>query len=90
MEFTLQRTFTELEPLAGAWNALLTESILDVPFLRFEYLQSWWGTRGGGEWPDSELAVVVARQGEQLAGVAPLFNAKNKDGNQSLLLLTLT
>ena len=87
MDFTLYRNFTDLEPLAVEWNALLSESVTDVPFLRHEYLRTWWDTRGGGEWPNSELAVVVARQEEQLIGVAPLFSAKNREGTPALLLL---
>ena len=87
MEFTLHRSFTDLENLATEWNALLSESITHVPFLRHEYLRTWWETRGGGEWPDSELTVVVARQDGRLAGVAPLFAAENRDGDQALLLL---
>jgi CelD/BcsL family acetyltransferase involved in cellulose biosynthesis len=87
MEFTLHRSFTDLEPLASEWNALLEESGTQVPFLRHEYLHTWWETRGGGEWPDSELTAVLAHQDGQLAGVAPLFAAKNRDGDQALLLL---
>lgn len=87
MEFTLHRLFTDLEPLAAEWNALLAESVTHVPFLRHEYLRSWWETRGGGEWPDSQLAVVVARQDGRLVGAAPLFASKNKDGALALLLL---
>ena len=87
MDFTLQRNFTELDPLAAEWNALLAESSMHVPFLRYEYLRTWWETRGGGEWPDSELAVVLARQDGRLAGVAPLFAARNREGAPALLLL---
>ncbi len=61
MQFILHREFTQLEPLAAEWNALLAESVTHVPFLRHEYLRTWWETRGGGEWPESDLAVVVAR-----------------------------
>ena len=87
MKFTLHRNFTELEPLETEWNALLDESVTHVPFLRNEYLRTWWETRGGGEWPDSELAVVLARQDGRLAGVAPLFAARNRDADPALLLL---
>jgi CelD/BcsL family acetyltransferase involved in cellulose biosynthesis len=87
MEFTLYRSFRDIEPLAAEWNTLLNESSTHVPFLRHEYLHTWWETRGGGEWPDPELAVVVAHQEGHLAGVAPLFAAKNRDGDQALLLL---
>lgn len=88
MEFTLYRTFSDLAPAAADWNHLLAESITDVPFLRWEYLSTWWETLGGGEWPPSaQLALVTARSEGQLVGVAPLFFADNLDGEASLLLL---
>jgi CelD/BcsL family acetyltransferase involved in cellulose biosynthesis len=87
MEFSLHRTLFELDALSSEWNALLSESITHVPFLRYEYLRAWWETRGGGEWPESELAVVIARQGDRMVGIAPLFSAKNREGNPALLLL---
>jgi CelD/BcsL family acetyltransferase involved in cellulose biosynthesis len=87
MEFNLIHTFTELDPLASEWNALLAESITHVPFLRHEYLRAWWETRGGGEWPAAGLAVVVARRDGRLAGVAPFFSTKNRDGEPALMLL---
>jgi CelD/BcsL family acetyltransferase involved in cellulose biosynthesis len=87
MDFTLHRNFSDLASLAANWNALLAESVTHVPFLRYEYLSTWWATRGGGEWPESELAVVTAQQNGRLAGIAPLFSAQNRDGDPALLLL---
>ncbi len=88
MEFSLIRNFTDLDSLAVGWNALLAESVTHVPFLRHEYLRAWWETRGGDEWPaESELAVVLARRDGLLAGVAPLFFTRNRDGQPSLMLL---
>ena len=87
MEFALHRSFSDLAHLADDWNALLAESISHIPFLRYEYLSTWWETRGGGEWPESELAVVTARQDGRLAGIAPLFSARNRDGSLALWLL---
>ncbi len=87
MEFALHYNFTTLSPLSAKWNALLAESVTHVPFLRYEYLSTWWATRGGGEWPESELAVVTARQDGRLAGVAPLFFTRNRENIPSLLLL---
>jgi CelD/BcsL family acetyltransferase involved in cellulose biosynthesis len=88
MEFILHRNFDKLDPLAGEWNNMLAESVTHVPFLRHEYLRTWWETRGGGEWPDSELAVILARHEDgRLAGIAPLFSYRNQDGHSSLLLL---
>jgi len=87
MDFALHRDFSELASLAEDWNALLAESVTHIPFLRHEYLSAWWTTRGGGEWPESELAVVTAHAGGRLAGIAPLFSARNRDGAPALLLL---
>jgi len=87
MEFSLHKSYSELAPLAEEWNSLLAESVTHIPFLRFEYLSAWWSTRGGGEWPEADLAVVAARQAGRLAGIAPLFAARNRDGLAALLLL---
>lgn len=87
MEFTLHTNFNSLLSLAGEWDALLPESITDTPFLRFEYLRDWWNTLGGGEWEGAELAVVTAHESSRLIGVAPLFQAVNRDGQPALLLL---
>ncbi len=86
MDFSLTDDFSTLNP--AEWNDLLAESIADAPFLRYEYLQTWWETRGGGEWPSSaRLALVAARRAGRLAGIAPLFCADNRDGDPALLLL---
>ena len=85
MDFQLYRTFpAELE---SGWNALLDETATHVPFLRYEYLEAWWQTRGGGEWPESaEPMIVIARKEGRLAGIAPLF-LTDRQGVPSLLLL---
>lgn len=88
MEFTLHHSFTDLDFRPEEWNALLSESITNVPFLRWEYLATWWETRGGGEWPDSaELVLIIARRNGNLAGVAPFFLAKTQESESTLLLL---
>jgi len=87
MKFTLIQTPSEFDALAGDWNALLAESITDAPFLRHEYLRVWWQTRGGGEWPRAELAVVTASDDGRLTGIAPLFFTENRDGQPALMLL---
>lgn len=71
---------------AGEWNALLERSAIHVPFLRHEYQQTWWQTRGGGEWQQAALAVVAARRASQLVGIAPLFHAIHQ-GQPILMLL---
>ena len=85
MDFSLYRSFPQ--DLETEWNHLLAESCSHVPFLRYEYLETWWQTRGGGEWPqDARLAIVAARQEGRLVGIAPLFLA-DWEGKPTLLLL---
>lgn len=84
MNFTLHTDFSELDPTE--WNALLSESISDVPFLRHEYLSAWWATRGGGEWPQAELTLISVRENDKLIGIAPLFQAEY-EGQAALMLL---
>jgi CelD/BcsL family acetyltransferase involved in cellulose biosynthesis len=84
MEFNLHTIFPD--ELESEWNTLLEQSATHVPFLRFEYLRTWWQTRGGGEWNDAQLAIVTAHHEGQMVGIAPLFTALWK-GKQALLLL---
>lgn len=84
MEITIHNSFSELDLME--WNSLLSESINDVPFLRYEYLSAWWETRGGGEWPQAELVLISARNADKLIGIAPLFLTEY-DGQQALMLL---
>ncbi len=85
MELQLYQTFPD--EIKDEWNNLLAESVTHVPFLRYEYLKTWWQTRGGGEWPESaQPAIVIGRQNGRLAGIAPLFLTE-WEGKQSLLLL---
>lgn len=88
MQFDILRTPAEMDRLAGEWNDLLAQSASHVPFLRHEYLSAWWQTLGGGEWPEGELAVITARRPEgSLAGIAPLFLTRNREGEEALMLL---
>jgi CelD/BcsL family acetyltransferase involved in cellulose biosynthesis len=88
MQFELHRDPAVFGQLHAEWNALLDRSVTRVPFLRAEYQQAWWGERGGGEWPQAELLVVTARGDDgSLVGVAPLFQARNRDGRPALLLI---
>jgi CelD/BcsL family acetyltransferase involved in cellulose biosynthesis len=88
MNFKRYDTFQSLALIKDAWNQLVDESVSRVPFLAFEYLQAWWETRGGGEWPlDSELVLITATENDHLIGAAPLFFTKNLDGNPALMFV---
>jgi len=84
MKYTLHQNFSELD--SAAWNALLNESVTNAPFLRYEYQEVWWRHRGGGEWQNAQLALISAREGERLVGIAPLFIAEY-EGQPALLLV---
>lgn len=85
MEFTYYKNFPV--ELKEEWNTLLAKSVNDVPFLRFEYLEDWWQTRGGGEWPsETELAILAAHDGKELVGIAPFFFTEH-EGAKKLMLL---
>jgi len=87
MQFDLIRNLPEMSALSAEWNELLAGSASHVPFLRNEYLSTWWQTLGGGEWSQGELCVITARQDGQLAGIAPLFFTTNREGEPALMLL---
>lgn len=88
MKFQCYPHFDDLTHLNGPWNALLQESASHVPFLTYEYLRTWWQTRGGGEWPeDSQLMLITAMEGDRLVGIAPLFHTHNILGKPALMFI---
>jgi CelD/BcsL family acetyltransferase involved in cellulose biosynthesis len=87
MQIEIIRTSADLEALKDEWNELLIQGASHVPFLRHEYLSTWWQTLGGGEWEHGELYVVTGRERSVLCGVAPLFFTHNREGEPALMLL---
>ena len=87
MQIEIIRTFDAVT--ADEWNNLLNYSASDVPFLRFEYLKTWWQTLGGGEWTTGDLNILVGRheQSGELLGIAPLFVTEHTHAARSLLLV---
>ncbi len=79
MEFRWIEDSQEFKAMAESWNALLAESITNVPFLRHEYLHTWWQTRGGGEWKQARLALVCAEDNGRLSGIAPFFLTQHEN-----------
>jgi CelD/BcsL family acetyltransferase involved in cellulose biosynthesis len=88
MKLEIIRSDDEFSALAEEWNRLLETSITNTPFLRHEYQLAWWQHRGGGEWPDSELHIILGHENDgTLKGIAPLFLSKNHTGETHLLLI---
>lgn len=74
MSIELIQSTPDFLALKKDWNDLVAISASHVPFLRHEYLASWWSTLGGGEWEGGSLAVVIDRnEGGSLSAIAPFF-----------------
>ncbi|MCX8061059.1 MAG: GNAT family N-acetyltransferase [Anaerolineales bacterium] len=87
-QYHIIQSSAQFNALAEEWNHLLAESASHVPFLRHEYLYTWWQTLGGGEWQNGELFIITARdETAALRGIAPLFFTQNREGECALLLL---
>lgn len=63
-----------LARLKPEWDALLTQSGVDHPFLGHEWITSWWECFGAGR----QLHILLARDGARLAGIAPLLRCDRK------------
>ena len=89
MQIEIIKTSEQLEKLSEEWNQLLSCcSASHVPFLRHEYISTWWKTLGGGEWDQAELYTMVGRDpAGKIQGIAPTFFTKSKDSLKSLMLL---
>jgi hypothetical protein len=88
MQLKVLRSLEEVNALENNWNALLEQSASHVPFLRHEYIRTWWKTLGGGEWAHGDLFVVLGYEDDdRLAGIAPLFFTENLDGEPALMLV---
>ena len=88
------KTIPELESIETEWNILLQKSASRVPFLRHEYLTTWWKTLGGGEWDHGDLNIIAAYTDDSsdlelgsLIGIAPFFLTTNLDGRKALMFL---
>ena len=88
MKLKVYQDIQDLSEIAEEWNTLVSESASHVPFLRYEYLATWWEFLGGGEWENGELYVVTGQtEGGDLVGIAPLFFTQNLDGKRALMFL---
>jgi CelD/BcsL family acetyltransferase involved in cellulose biosynthesis len=63
-------TAREFSALAPAWNGMLSASGRPSLYMTHEWLASWWATHAT---PGRELFVLVARDEEGIAAVAPLM-----------------
>ena len=65
-------SFEQFEALRDAWNDLAHRDDPPLPYLRHEWLASWWRGFGG----EATLAIHVARDGSTLTAAAPLMRSR--------------
>ncbi|NIM96127.1 MAG: GNAT family N-acetyltransferase [Anaerolineales bacterium] len=88
MDISIIHDQEQFHMLSVEWNHLLAQSVVDVPFLRHEYLLTWWETLGGGEWDSGDLWIVAGKAADgNLVGLAPLFRTIDDEGSLSLMFL---
>ena len=58
--------FIQLEPI---WNHLVEEAGIDHPFMRHEWVRTWWDSFEHG----ARLHILVVKQGEEIIAIAPLM-----------------
>lgn len=56
--------------LESAWNEAVHRAGIAYPFLRHEWLRTWWACFGGG----AGLHIIVVRAGGRIAAIAPLMH----------------
>lgn len=66
-----ERSFLQLEPV---WNALVEEAAIDHPFLRHEWVRTWWECFGEGK----ELHIVLVKAGEEVIAIAPFMRSRGR------------
>ena len=88
MQISFESDEQRFQQLAGPWSRLLEQSVTRAPFLLHAFQFNWWQTRGGGEWPRSELMLALGHEPDgELAAIAPLFLTRNSADQPVLMLV---
>jgi CelD/BcsL family acetyltransferase involved in cellulose biosynthesis len=61
--------YDEFAALESPWNALVDRAGIDYPFLRHEWLRTWWDCFGAGK----KLHVLLVRSRDELVAAAPFM-----------------
>ncbi len=75
MELTAYTAESAFDVLGSEWNALLKRAPMDRIFYTWEWQKTWWQAYR----PGAPL-ILVAREGEVLTGIAPMFLAETDSG----------
>jgi CelD/BcsL family acetyltransferase involved in cellulose biosynthesis len=69
LELAVVRDLEGLQALGPEWDALVLAAARPSPFLLHAWVTAWWRHFGAG----AELAVIIARSGPVLVGIAPMY-----------------
>ncbi len=64
----------EFEKLSNSWNILLAKGEFDEIFLTYSWVKSWLDSF----WKNKELFFIVVKEGDKIAGIAPLIIVEEK------------
>ena len=74
MQIKLVQSDAGMDALASSWNQVLKNSHFRSPFQLFEFQRTWWQHKGGGEWPEAQLFILLGYGNSgDLQAIAPLF-----------------
>jgi len=66
---TVIRDYDSFVALEHEWNDAVDRASLPHPFLRHEWMRTWWDSFQGGR----QLHIMLARKGDRIVGIAPLM-----------------
>ncbi|HEY7532967.1 MAG TPA: hypothetical protein VH681_09355, partial [Nitrospiraceae bacterium] len=69
LEVELIEDYEAFLALAPRWNELVVEAGIDHPFLRHEWVRTWWECFDHG----GKLHILLVKDGDDLIGIAPLM-----------------
>jgi len=61
--------FNSFLSLKQSWDALVSHTELDHPFVTHEWIRTWWESFGGNR----TMHIIVVREGETVVGIAPML-----------------
>jgi CelD/BcsL family acetyltransferase involved in cellulose biosynthesis len=66
---TIVRDYEQFVSLENEWNDAVQRARIPHPFLRHEWVRSWWDSFQG----DRQLHIVIVRDDDRIVGIAPLM-----------------
>ncbi|MFC1806932.1 GNAT family N-acetyltransferase [Candidatus Omnitrophota bacterium] len=74
LRITEIKDFDALEISESEWNAILSQSVINVPYLTYGWLRSWWESYN----VDHELLLLVVKSGKDIIAIAPMMISRTR------------